>query len=154
MKSLIVMCLLFVSMAHAGDRTSTYNIICKPMTFEADRNNCIAKLKLYSYYDLDGVRLCAAATFESERISCIDFIGDKTYEGYEMDNCRNKTFESERRECLRESGTIYNPNRPVCVSREENIEHLSKAIKDLRAGNLNSADQRMNYLLNRYIDCR
>ena len=154
MKILIVMCSLFLGLAQAADRTAAYNKICKPMTFESDRAKCLSRIKQYNYFDSSALSICAMSTFDEDKVNCLDLIGDKFYEGYEITECRDKTFESERWQCLKESGTPYNPDRPTCVSREEAIEQLSKGIKDLRSGNLRGADQRMSYLLSRYTDCR
>jgi hypothetical protein len=153
MKSFLITLSLLVGVARAGDRTTAYNIICKPMTFESDRNNCLAKIRNYSYFDNRALGICAAITFDSNKVSCLDVIGDKAYEGYEMDKCVNETFESRKLDRLHELGTIYNPNKPACVSREETITQLSYSLKDLRSGNLGSTDQRLSNLLARFTDC-
>lgn len=154
MKAIIAICSLFLSVSHAGTRADAYNIICKPMTYDQDRENCLSKIRQYSYFEVGGLNICSTIVFDDGKIGCMDLIGNKVYEGYEIENCQNKTFESERLECLRASGTTYNPNRPSCVSREETIDNLSKSLKNLRAGNLKRADQQISSLLDRYTRCQ
>lgn len=153
MKALLITVSLFLGVANAGDRNTAYNAICKPMTFESERANCMEKVKGYTYFDDRGLAVCKNQTFDSNKVSCLDFIGDKTYEDYEMDNCINQTFESKKLQCLQESGTPYNQGSQ-CVPRDETIKQLNSGIRDMRAGNLKAADQRLTQLLNRYIDCR
>lgn len=153
MKALLMTVSLFLSVAHAGDRNSAYNAICKPLTFESERASCMAKVKNYSYFDDRGLGICKSLAFDSNKVSCLDLIGDKTYEDFEMDSCINQTFESRKLDCLQENGAPYEPNK-VCVLREEAISHLQTGIKDMRAGNLKAADQRLSFLLNKFTDCR
>ncbi|MGZ3789817.1 MAG: hypothetical protein ACXVLQ_14910 [Bacteriovorax sp.] len=153
MKALLITFSLFISVAQAGDRTSAYNAICKPMSFDSDRDKCLATIKNYTYFDNRGLGICAALSFDSNKMSCLDLIGDKTYEGYEMDACINESFDSKKLECLKQNGTPYNPNRPSCVSRNEAIDQLSSSLRDLRSGNLRDADNKISYLLGRFTDC-
>lgn len=151
MKAFLITVSLFLSVAHAADRNAAYNAICKPMTFESEREACMAKVKNYSYFDDRGLKLCKSQTFDSSKVSCLDLIGDKTYEKFEMDHCLNQTFESEKLECLRVSGTTYEPGK--CVQRDEAITELNVGIREMRAGNLKAADQTLSYLLNRFMSC-
>lgn len=153
MKAFLITVSLFLSVAYAGDRTSAYNAICKPMVFETERAKCLAKVKNYHYFDDRGLGFCKSLTFDNDRVSCMEIIGDKVYEGYEMDHCLNKTFESERIECLNENGTHHTPDRQ-CVQNQEAIIQLDAGIKEMRSGNLKSADQRLSYLLDRFMNCR
>lgn len=153
MKSFLITLSLLLGIAHAGDRTTAYNMICKPMTFESDRDNCLSRIRNYSYFDNRALGICAAVTFDSNKVSCLDIIGDRAYEGYEMDKCVNETFESKKLECLHEMGTIYNPDRASCVPREETITQLSNSLKDLRSGNLAGTDRRLSNLLAKFTDC-
>lgn len=153
MKALMVTLSLFLSVAYAGDRNSAYNAICKPMTFETERADCILKIKNFSYFDDRGLFFCKGLIFDFDKMSCTELIGDKVYEGYEMDHCMNLVFDSAKLECLKESGTPYGRDQH-CVRREETITQLDAGIKEMRAGSLKAADQRLSYLLNRFIDCR
>lgn len=153
MKAFLITLSLLLSVAYAGDRNSAYNAICKPMTFETERAACMAKLKKYHYFDDRGLAFCKSLRFDDDRVSCMEIIGDKVYETYEMDHCLNKTFDQEKVDCLNENGSPSIPDRQ-CVQREEAIFQLDAGIKEMRAGNLKSADQRLSYLLNRFMDCR
>lgn len=152
MKTFPIAVSLFLSVAHAGDRNSAYNTICKPMTFEPERDECVAKIKVYSYFDDRGLGVCKSVVFDSNKISCLGLIGDRTYEDFEMDHCINQTFESEKLSCLKESGTPYKRER-ICVQRAEAIRQLEAGIKEMRAGNITAADQRFSNLLAKFTDC-
>ena len=153
MKSFLITISLLLSVAHAGDRSSAYNLICKPMTFENDRNNCLARIKNYSYFDNKALNICAALVFDADKLSCLDLMADKTYEAYEIDKCEHETFESKKLECLHDNGTVYNPNKPGCVLKEEAIAQISSSIRDLRSGNIKGADLRLSNLLERFNAC-
>lgn len=157
MKVLLIALSVFVSIgfgvAQAADRNAAYNAICKPMTFESDRASCMAKVKMYNYFDDKGLAFCKALIFDNDKVRCMEIIGDKMYEKFEMDNCMGKVFESEKLQCLEENGTVYNPSKG-CVELEDMITQLNSGIKDMRLGNLKAADQRLSFLLNRLIDCR
>lgn len=152
MKAFLITVSLFLSVAHAADRNAAYNAICKPMTFESERAACMTKVKNYSYFDDRGLKVCKSQVFDSNKLSCLDLIGDKFYEAFEMDHCINQTFESEKLQCLKVSGTPYDQGK-LCVQREEAITQLNAGIREIRTGNLGAADQRLSYLLNRFMDC-
>lgn len=142
-----------VSAAYASDRTAAYNLICKPMTFESDRANCLNQIKRFTYFDKRALTFCSGLNFDSNKMNCLQIIGDRVYEGYEMDHCLSLTFDSQKLECMQNSGTIYNPNRPACVPREETISQLSSSLREMRTGNVRAADQRISALLERFTDC-
>lgn len=145
--------LLFAGAAFAGDRTDAYNLICKPLTFESDRNACMLKIRNFSYFDNDALTICAASTFDSEKMACLSLIGDKTYESYEIDKCEGEIFDSKKMECLRESGRVYNPNKG-CVEKHEAVYLLTESLKDLRSGNLSATDQKLTFLLSKFNECK
>ncbi|MFA6236908.1 MAG: hypothetical protein WC635_06230 [Bacteriovorax sp.] len=153
MKAFIITLSLFISIAHAGDRNTAYNAICKPLDFESERAACMAKIKNYSYFDDRGINICKSLAFDSSKVSCLDLIGDKTYEDYEMDHCINQTFETKMLECLKDSGTPYQQGR-ICVPREEAVSQLDAGIREMRAGSLKAADKRLSLLLNRFATCQ
>lgn len=153
MQATILALFFLISTAHASDRTAAYNLICKPMTFETERANCLNKVKQYTYFDKRGLTYCSTLSFDSDKLSCLSAIGDRVYESFEMDHCLSLTFDSAKMECLETSGTTYNPNRGVCVPREEAISQLSSSLSELRNGNARAADQRISNLLARFTDC-
>ena len=154
MKSFIISISLLLGIAYAGDRTSAYNMICKPMTFETERLNCQSRIKNFTFFDTRALKICASFTFDNDKLSCLDLIGDKSYDGFEMDKCEHEAFDVNKLKCLHESGTIYNPNKPSCVPNAEAIEQISWSLRDLRSGNSSSADQRLRRLLEKFSDCK
>ncbi len=153
MKAILVTLMMLASVAHAGDRNSAYNAICKPMPFDTDRANCMNVVKHFSYFDDRGLAFCANLSFDSDKLSCMQVIGDKMYEAYEMDNCLNLTFDTQKIQCLKDNGTRYNPGQGTCVPREEVIKQLNNSLYDLRNGNVSNADQRISNLLGRFTRC-
>lgn len=97
--------MLFIASVHAADKNGAYNLICKTLTFEDDKINCMEKIRNYKYFDDGALAFCKGLAFSDEKISCLDLIGDKKYESYEMDFCLKLNFESEKRECLKNYGT-------------------------------------------------
>ena len=152
MKTLIVAISLFFGLAHAGDRSAAYNLICKPLPFDSDRTNCMNRIKNYSYFDDRALSICASFNFDSDKISCLDLIADKTYEAYEMDACASKTFESEKRQCLQDNGTRTGGPGGCLVGRDS-LSQMRTALIDLRNGNAQSTDQRLSYLIQKYSNC-
>lgn len=152
MKAMVLALTFLVSASYASDRTAAYNLICKPMTFESDRANCLNKVKQYTYFDKRALTYCSTLNFDTNKLECLETIGNRVYEGYEMDHCLDLTFDSQKLECLSTSGTRYNPSRN-CVPREETISQLSSSLSELRSGNIRGADMRISNLLERFNDC-
>ena len=149
MKFLLPLIFLFSFSLFAGDRSSAYNIICKPLAFESDRNKCISQIKPFNYFDDQGLRLCASFSFISTKLDCLNLIADKVYDSYEMDSCVNATFDSEKLKCLKDNGTAY---RKTCLPRIEVESQLSAALNDLRAKNYGTVEKRLIYLHAKFSD--
>jgi hypothetical protein len=123
------------------------------MTFENERNICVSKIRNYFYFDIGALKTCAALNFDSNKNVCLDVIGNKVFEMYEINKCINEIFDSNKVNCLRISGEVYNPNRLPCISRNEVVGELSNSINELRAGRLQMADVRLNNLLLKFVEC-
>ena len=145
MKMLIVLLTMTSSLAFAGDRNTAYNMVCRDLTFESDRNRCVEIIRPHSYFDDQALAMCAAFTFDSNKTQCLGFIGGKQYDGYEIDACKNTTFDSDKLTCLRVNGRPAN-NRP-CLPRQEVLGQLQAGLTDLRVGNLGTVDKRLQYLI-------
>ena len=152
MKTIVIALSLILSVAHAGDRNSAYYAICKPMTIESEQADCMAKIKRFNYFDDRGLEICKSVVFDNDKVSCLKILGDKAYDAYEMDHCTELVFESEKIACLRVSGTPYGQGRS-CVPKDEAIAQLYSGIRDMRAGNLQAADQILSNLLARFSNC-
>ena len=70
-----------------------------------------------------------------------------------MDKCVNETVESKRFECLHDEGTIYNPNKPICVPREEVLSQLNDSLKDFPTGSISATEQRLTSFLSKITNC-
>lgn len=148
MKMLIVLLTMTSSLAFAGDRNTAYNMVCRDLTFESDRNRCVEIIRPYSYFNDEALAICAGFTFDSNKTQCLGFIGGKQYDGYEIDTCKNATFDSDKLACLKANGRPTNGggNRP-CLPRQEVLNQLQAGLSDLRVGNLGTVDKRLQYLI-------
>jgi len=151
MKMLIVLLTMTSSLAFAGDRNTAYNMVCRDLTFESDRNRCVEIIRPHSYFDDQALAICADFTFDSNKTQCLGFIAGKQYDGYEIDTCKNATFDSDKLTCLRVNGRPANGggNRP-CLPRLEVLGQLQAGLSDLRVGNLGTVDKRLQYLINNF----
>lgn len=147
MKMLIVFLTLISSVAMAGDRNTAYGMVCKDLTYESDRTRCVDTIRPFGYFDDQALGICAAFTFDSNKIQCLGFIGGKQYDAYEIDACRNATFDSEKLNCLKKNGRPVNDGNRPCLPRQEVLGQLQAGLSDLRVGNLGTVDKRLQYLI-------
>nr|BDT29134.1 hypothetical protein BHI3_26000 [Bacteriovorax sp. HI3] len=147
MKYFTLSLLLLSSLAFAGDRNTAYNQVCKPMSFDSDRTKCTNTIRPFSYFNDDALQMCSGFNFDSKKIECLGYIGDKMYEFFEIDTCRNMVFDSERMNCLKNSGS---PNRQTCLPKTEVINQLRAAQYEIRSGQIGTADKRLEYVIGRF----
>jgi hypothetical protein len=127
----------------AGDRNTAYNLFCKNLSFESERQKCVAVITPFQYFDDRGLKMCAAFTFESEKYKCLSLIGNKFYMDYEMDMCVGMIFMSDKFKCLAEKGQPY---KTSCLPREEVYSQIQASLNELRARNYGSVEKRLMYL--------
>jgi hypothetical protein len=153
MKLLIItLALISSTTVFAGDRNSAYNMICKPMTFESDRDECLAAIQPHHYFDDTALRICNSFTFSSTKIECLGYIADKTYEAYEVNACRDAAFDSDKLQCLRASG--QNTGEQPCLPKQELINQLRQAQYELHLGQTGTVDKRLTYLISSISTCQ
>jgi hypothetical protein len=151
MKLLLILLTLSLSaFAFAGDRNTAYEVVCKNMTFETDRNECIRIIRPFNYFDDRALQLCEYFNFDSVKRECLGYIGDKNYASYEMTTCENATFDSEKLRCLRDNGQS---NGQTCLPRSETLNQLRQAQFELRQGNTGTVDKRLTYLIGKFSNC-
>jgi len=150
MKMLIVLMTLISSIAFAGDRNTAYNMVCRNMTYESDRNRCIETIRPHDFFDDEALGICANFTFDSNKTQCLSYIAGKKYEAYEIDACKNSTFDSEKLTCLRNNGRPVNTGNRPCLPRQEVLGQLQASLSDLRVGNLGTVDKRLQYLISNF----
>ncbi len=153
MKMLIVfMTLIASTLAFAGDRNTAYEVVCKNMSFESDRNRCIQVIRPFNYFDDGALQICPLMAFDSKKNECLGYIGDKIYAAYEVETCRNATFESEKLKCLRENGSPSTGG--PCVPTREIVAELRQAQNEIRQGYPGTADKRLTYVINKIMNCK
>jgi hypothetical protein len=155
MKLLMALLLAFIStLSFAADRNAAYELICKPLTFESERLNCLNQIRNFNYFDDRALRFCSARTFNSEKMGCTLKIAQRMYEDFEYNYCMSLTFENQQIECLRTSGTVLRPNpNPTCLDKYTTMSSIQAAINLLRMGNPQAADATLNNLLVRISAC-
>lgn len=152
MKLLFVLSALLLSFStFAGDRNSAYEVVCKNMSFESDRAKCIQVIKPFTYFDDGALAICPNFPFYSTQNECLGYIGNKRYEAYEIETCRNTVFDSEKLRCLRDNGSTTIGG--ICIPNRELINELRQAQQEIRQGNTGTADKRISYLINRIQNC-
>ena len=155
MKLLFVFAVLLTSMtAFAGDRNTAYEVVCKNMSFESDKARCIQVIKPFTYFDDGALSICPVFPFASTQMECLGYVGNKRYEAYEVESCRNAVFDSEKLRCLRENGSISNGGgNGVCIPSRELVAEMRQAQQEIRTGNTGTADKRLSYLINKLQSC-
>ena len=152
MKHLLVFFALFVSVAAlAGDRNTAYEVVCKNMPFDSDKAKCIQVIKPFTYFNNEALTICPLFPFSSTQMECLGFIGNKRYEAYEVETCRNAVFDSEKLRCLRDNGTLSNGGS--CFPSRELVSELRQTQQEIRIGNTGTADKRLTYLINKLQNC-
>ncbi len=131
------------TLSWAGDRNTAYNLFCKNLSFESDRNRCLAVINPFQYFDDTALKLCSAFTFESEKYKCLNIIGDKFYMDFEMDICSKMIFMSDKFKCLSEKGQPY---QKTCLPRSEVFSQVQASLNELRSKNYGSVEKRLMYL--------
>ncbi len=155
MKLILTLLLAFIStFALAADRNTAYELICKPLNFESERQNCLSKIRSFQYFDDRALKFCSERTFDSNKLDCTLKIAQRMYEDFEYNHCMSLTFESQQIECLKTSGTVLRPNpNPSCIDKYTTMNSIQAAISLLRMGNPQGADATLNNLLARLSAC-
>ena len=151
MKILIILLTMLSGLAIAGDGQSAYNIVCRHLTYELDRNKCIDIIRDQSYFDDQALVICANFNFDSYKNQCLGYIAGKQYNQNEINSCRNIPFDFDKLTCLRLSGrqTSGGGNYP-CLPKHEVLMQLQAGLNDLRGGNLGTVDKRLQYLIAKF----
>lgn len=109
MKTCILSLLLVISSAYAGDRTNGLKIICLPMKTQPEFYNCIATLRQFQYFNEDALIICATMNTNTQKIDCMESIGDAAFNKDETNLCAVLTVDSDKQDCLNSHGTVYEP---------------------------------------------
>ena len=151
MKMIIVLLMMASNLAIAGDGNTAYNMICRNLTYELDRNKCVETIRPHSYFDDQALGICSGFKFDSYKIQCLGNIAGKQYNGYEINACINTTFDFDKLTCLRVNGTVIDSggNRP-CIPRRLVLEQLQTGLNNLRNGELGTLDKRLQYLISNF----
>ena len=152
MKILIIIITMTAGLAFAGDSNTAYNMVCKNLPFESDRNKCLEVIKQHTYFDNQALEICASFTFDSNKTQCLGTNAEKLYIDYEIDACKNSTFDSDKLNCLKVNGRAINNgggNWP-CLPNQIVLQQLQSGLNNLRNGDLGTLDKRLQYLISNF----
>ena len=107
MKLFFGLLFLLSSTVHAANSTTALRLICMPMNTQPEFFSCIQIFANYSYYDENALRICATMRSNFDKISCMDSVGDATFEKVETDLCAAETLDTAKQSCLDTHGTAY-----------------------------------------------
>ena len=74
---------------------------------------------------------------------------DKNYEVYEIETCKNSTFDSDKMKCLSENGA---PFKKVCLPRQDVLFQLNASMSDLQSKNFGSLEKRLIFLTAKFSE--
>jgi len=71
------------------------------------------------------------------------------YEIYEIEACKNSTFDSDKMKCLGENGSLV---KKTCLPRLDVLNQLNASMNDLKSQNYGSLEKRLIYLTAKFSD--
>lgn len=133
MKVLILSGLILLSAAvsEAAGREEASQI-CRGMIMSRDTQSCMEKLTKYDHFDAGAINICRNIMASSSQLECVDNIGNKVYEKYEISSCRDMISDRDTNNCLKRLGRVANvmPGYPGqnygCISKRELQRELSR----------------------------
>ncbi len=146
--------LLLGSNALAADQNYVYQKFCQPLTFTTDRQNCVNIIRKYTYFKESALDICQPMTFTSEQFKCLDTVGNKNFMDFEITECENESFESQKITCLAKSGTPISSGGSLDCKLNSTTEQLFKSmLYDLRSGNYRPVDSQLQQLIEKSKNC-
>lgn len=136
----------------AADQNQAYDLICKPMSFSSERASCTNIIRKYSFFQSEALQMCAEVNFNSDKMRCLDGIGNKSYMNFEISECKNETFESQKINCLLNNGTQSSGNMD-CKLNGATEQKFKSMLFDLRAGNYRAVDNNLQQLIEQSKNC-
>lgn len=144
--------LLTASLSFASDRNEAYNIVCKSIFGESAQMSCMQTIKKFSFFHIDGLKICSVIFNDTGKVDCLAGIGDKNYDAYEIQQCGGLFNDSSKIDCLNKNGTMR-AKLPACIKKEDLVKILSWSLNDLHSGNFSAVDYSLTNLLNSLSAC-
>ncbi len=136
----------------AADQNQAYDLICKPMNFSSERASCTNVIRKYSFFHNEALQMCVEVNFNSDKMRCLDGIGNKSYMNFEITECKNENFESQKISCLMNSGT-QGSGSADCKLNGVIQQKFKSMLFDLRAGNYRAVDNNLLQLIEQSKNC-
>ncbi len=108
--------------------------LCNSMTFDSDKQKCVAEIRMGDYYDREALAICSRMSFGSDKLKCISKIRDKAYFSGELSVCKNMSFASDQLKCLENSGDSHQGGA-LCPTIPVLKQKLKRAMNDFERGN-------------------
>lgn len=150
--TILLSVLLLAQLSFATDQNQAYDLICKPMSFSSERTSCANIIRKYSFFQPEALQMCAEVNFNSDKMRCLDGIGNKSYMNFEISECKNETFESQKINCLMNSGT-QGSGSVDCKINGITQQKFKSMLFDLRSGNYRAVDNNLQQLIEQSKNC-
>ena len=167
-------CVPYVSRADAG-RDAGFQF-CQSLDFSSNQSACAKVIADAEFVSVDGINICYVFSFDSKKIDCaeqvvnndfdreaaafckndydfdsniMDCVGavkNKSYVTSELSICRDKSFDSEKTECLRTLGRDYDDLPPGGDQhwKKQMVRRLKVILHHLKNGNVSQAIRSIN----------
>jgi hypothetical protein len=150
--TLLLSIFLLGPVSFAADQNQAYDLICKPMLFSSEKASCTNIIRKHSYFHNEALQMCAEANFDSDKMRCLDGIGNKSYMNFEITECKNETFDSQKISCLLNSGSQGSGNAD-CKLNSVTEQKFKSMLFDLRSGNYRAVDNNLLQLIEQSKNC-
>lgn len=104
--------------------------ICMNMnlSFSADKDACVDRLRNVSYIQQSAVNVCKGLSFAADKIQCLSAVSDKSYSDSEIVFCSSKSFAADKLSCLSANGDVVRGR----YTDSERLQMASELARKLR----------------------
>ncbi len=115
--ALMLFQMFYVLNVHAQDRNNVYTFVCAGFSFESSRHLCVDKMQRFEYINEDAAKICGSLTFDNNKLLCLEDIGNKQFEHYEIEDCAHAfgRLDSDIINCLKKRGQFFSPTLSVYI---------------------------------------
>ena len=94
--------------ANADDGKLVADNTCQRAAYDASRAECSQIVQQAYYFDARACDLCSRTSVDSDLLSCMRAVSNKTYSDADIQNCSNFSFGNEIVNCVANAGFIAN----------------------------------------------
>jgi len=122
---------------------------CATLPFASRREECVDQVRRARYMDVGAVQICKTLTFASNLNECLSAITDKEYLRGDLLVIEKESFDSQKIELLKKWGRPYFGGGDDEFLRQEVRESVSRSLRALDRGDVDSARLSLARLLDR-----